>query len=256
MKFAVIEGERREAQPGLLGKCPGCDNAMIAKCGPLKVWHWAHKGTLTCDRWWEPETKWHRDWKDYFPKGWQEKIQAAEDGERHIADVKTEHGVVLEFQHSFLDQNERESREAFYPNLVWVVDGRRRPLDMPRFSEALRAAAILYDKPRIVLVGSNRCALLRDWSASRVSVFFDFGDHALWRLGPRSGNAWAYLLAVPKSLFLECHLKGVSLEETCAQTMARAVAYYSDLVRRASRARPSTDFERYMAGRQSARRRF
>ena len=41
----------------------------------------------------------------------------------HIADVKTDRGIVIEFQHSFLHRNERESREKFYQNMVWVVDG-------------------------------------------------------------------------------------------------------------------------------------
>jgi class 3 adenylate cyclase len=51
MKFAVVEGERREAQPGLSGKCPVFGDAMIAKCGNYRVWHWAHRGTRTCDPW-------------------------------------------------------------------------------------------------------------------------------------------------------------------------------------------------------------
>ena len=99
MKLAVVEGERREAQPGLSAKCLVCGNAMIAKCGQLRYWHWAHRGTRDCDPWWEPETKWHRNWKDQFPKDWQEMIHRAEDGERHVADVKTESGEVLEFHH-------------------------------------------------------------------------------------------------------------------------------------------------------------
>ena len=85
---------------------------MIAKCGEQRVWHWAHQGTRTCDRWWEPETKWHRDWKNQFPKDWQEVIHQS-DGEKHIAGVKTESGMVIEFQHSFLRRDEREARENF-----------------------------------------------------------------------------------------------------------------------------------------------
>src|SRR4029450_10582789 len=41
-KFAIVEGERRGAQRGLSGKCPLCDDAMIAKCGEVGVWQWAH----------------------------------------------------------------------------------------------------------------------------------------------------------------------------------------------------------------------
>src|SRR6267142_346180 len=109
----------------LQAACPVCGTAMIAKCGDIKVRHWAHLGRRTCDHWWEPETVWHRDWKNHFPLSWQERIHSSENGEKHIADVKTGRGVVLEFQHSFLHSNERESREKFYPKLVWVVDALR-----------------------------------------------------------------------------------------------------------------------------------
>ncbi|WDD92819.1 hypothetical protein Bsp3421_002850 [Burkholderia sp. FERM BP-3421] len=74
---------------------------MVAKCGRVKVWHWAHKGKKPCDPWYESETQWHRDWKDKFPREWQEVVDHdAQSGEIHIADVKTPHGLVLEFQHS------------------------------------------------------------------------------------------------------------------------------------------------------------
>ena len=133
MKFAVVDGERREAQRGLSGTCPLYGHAMIAKCGEHRVHHWAHRANCACDHWWEPETKWHRDWKDQFPEDRQEIIHQSEDGEKHIADVKTESGVVLEFQHSPLPRDEREARENFYRNMVWVVNGLRRKRDRPRF---------------------------------------------------------------------------------------------------------------------------
>ena len=114
MKFALVEGERREAKPGLSGKCPVYGHAMIAKCGEHRVHHWAHRGNRTCDPGLERETKWHRDWKNQFPEDWQEKPHQSDDGEKHIADVKTDFGVVLEFQHSFLCRVEREAREKYY----------------------------------------------------------------------------------------------------------------------------------------------
>lgn len=176
MKFALVSGERREAAPGISGECPGCGQVMIAKCGELRVWHWAHRGMRTCDVWWEPETEWHRQWKSRFPDAQQEVFQQAQDGERHIADVKTEHGVVLEFQHSYLRKEERQSREAFYWSLVWVVDGLRRSRDEPRFVEAFKASQILCLKPLTFAFPSDGGALLRDWTSSRVPVFFDFGE--------------------------------------------------------------------------------
>jgi hypothetical protein len=127
MKFAVVEGKRREAEPGLSGKCQGCGNAMIAKCGQHRVRHWAHRGTRNCNSWWEPETEWHRAWKNHFPEDWQEVDHQSEGGEKHRADVKTESGVVLEFQHSLLRQDEREARETFirgWSGSLTAEDGR------------------------------------------------------------------------------------------------------------------------------------
>ena len=89
---------------------------MIAKCGNKKVWHWAHKTKKTCDHWWENETQWHRDWKDQFPVEWQEVVHFAEGGEKHVADVKTSTGLVIEFQHSAITKEEVLSRTAFYQN--------------------------------------------------------------------------------------------------------------------------------------------
>lgn len=221
MKLAIIEGERREAQPGLSAKCPYCGDAMIAKCGQLKDWHWAHRGTRACDPWWEPETKWHRTWKNHFPKDWQEIIQRAEDGEKHIADVKTKSGEVLEIQHSHLRPEERELREIFYQKMVWVVDGLRRVRDKAQFFASIDAAIVVNREPLIVSVRSNECALLRDWAASRVPVYFDFGDSEpgdklcfdapiLWRLNSSITNGWAYLSPISKALFLRTHLTGLT----------------------------------------------
>jgi hypothetical protein len=43
--------------------------------------------------------------------------------EVHRADVKTPTGIVLEFQHSNMTDAERLSREAFYGDMIWILDG-------------------------------------------------------------------------------------------------------------------------------------
>ena len=98
---------------------------MISKCGQYVRWHWAHKARLTCDPWQESETDWHRYWKDAFPMDCQEIVHLDEaTNEKHIADVKTPGGVVVEVQHSPIAQEEARSRERFYGNMIWVVDAR------------------------------------------------------------------------------------------------------------------------------------
>ena len=107
---------------------------------------------------WESETEWHRSWKNEFPEEWQEVVLIDEtSGERHIADVQTEHGVVIEFQHSHIQRAERISREQFYKNMIWVVDASRLKRDMLRFRKEFKIkrekpvwkVSILYDFPQL-----------------------------------------------------------------------------------------------------------
>lgn len=124
MQYALVDGIRREATTGGRGLCPTCGAAMIAKCGPRILHHWAHAGRRDCDPWWENETEWHRTWKNLFPAECREISHVAADGEIHRADIKTPTGIVIEVQHSAMTDAERRSREDFYGNLVWVIDGR------------------------------------------------------------------------------------------------------------------------------------
>ena len=124
MQYAVVKNLRREAFPGGRGGCPTCEAVMIAKCGPRITHHWAHAGRRNCDPWWENETDWHRAWKNHFPEECREVSHVAPDGEIHRADIRTPTGIVIEVQHSRMTDAERLSREVFYGNLVWVLDGK------------------------------------------------------------------------------------------------------------------------------------
>ena len=124
MKYSLVNTVKSEPFKGGKGSCILCGQETISKCGPIKVHHWAHKSLKNCDPWWENETEWHRKWKNYFPKGWQEIIHHDEvSGEKHIADVKTSKGIVIEFQNSPISVDELNSREEFYKNMIWIVNG-------------------------------------------------------------------------------------------------------------------------------------
>ena len=60
MKFAIVNGTKCEAIKRVKGFCLRCGSELIAKCGEVRINHWAHKGTRNCDPWWENETNWHR----------------------------------------------------------------------------------------------------------------------------------------------------------------------------------------------------
>lgn len=189
MQFALVGGTRMPAAPELSGICPACSQSLIAKCGTRRVWHWAHKGKRSCDSWSEPETLWHRRWKDEFPAEWQEHIQYAKSGEKHIADVRTEYGLVIEFQHSYIDPKEQSEREKFYGNLVWVVDGTRLKRDLPRFLEGRRTFART-PLPGVLTSHFPEECFPSAWLHSSTLVAFDFEAAAT---DGRTGNPDAKL---------------------------------------------------------------
>jgi len=211
MKYSIVNGERSEAQPSLSGHCQTCGSPTIAKCGKVKIWHWAHRGKRMCDPWWENETEWHRNWKNCFPDNWQERIHTAESGEKHIADIKTIKDWVIEFQHSHLNPEERRARNDFYEKLAWVVDGTRRKRDKPKFWESLKEMATVTNTQspvrRILKVLWNDCALFREWSGCPAPVFFDFGkeDPMLWCLLPQNSDRETYVLEFLRAGFITFH---------------------------------------------------
>ena len=123
MQLALVNAEPTEAFPHGRGTCAQCGSEMVAKCGPRIMHHWAHHRSRNCDPWWENETPWHRDWKNLYPINCREVSHVADDGEIHRADVKTNAGIIVELQHSAMSDKERISRETFYQNMVWVLDG-------------------------------------------------------------------------------------------------------------------------------------
>ena len=190
MRYAIVDGERAEAQPGQRGVCQCCGGQTIAKCGEHVVWHWAHKRREECDPWWESETEWHRSWKDRFPLEWQEVLHCdPESGEKHIADVKTPHGLVVEIQNSPIHPDEMRSREDFYSKLVWIVNGDRRypdgssqTLDRNYFNMGRSSHPIHHDPLAFPVEWLGKSKLLHNWCKATAEVYFDFGDGILWRL--------------------------------------------------------------------------
>jgi hypothetical protein len=155
---------------------------------------------VDCDAWWENETDWHRHWKNQFPVEWQEQVMHdAGTGECHIADVYTVGGTAVEFQHSILALEELESREAFYGNVVWVVDGNRSEFDRVYFNLSL-AGGIELDGSSVNIRWAGRGKIFERWNVARCPVFFDFGDGLIWKLlhynnSSRSMRVEVYLAA-------------------------------------------------------------
>lgn len=224
MQYALQDDLRTEASPKGRAVCPICRTIVIAKCGTQRISHWAHQGLKNCDSWKENETQWHREWKKKFPPDWREYIQHDESGEKHIADVRTVHGLVIEFQHSHLDPEERKAREHFHKNMVWVVDGTRLKKDYPRFQKGINDL-LTKKKEGYFLLPNPEICFLADWLNSSVHVFFDFlGVMAtdspdalrqpLWCLRPSRMDGNAVITQISRERFVELATNGPQTSQT------------------------------------------
>lgn len=212
MLIALVNNQRTLAAPKLKGLCPGCKQPVIARCGDHRAWHWAHVSRKDCDSWWE-ETEWHRVWKAKFPVEWQETIMFdPRTGEKHIADVHTGHGLVIEFQHSPLDTQERAAREAFYKNMVWIVDAAHRKLDYRRFLKAFPQFRKAQEGVFLVMFPDEYFSAT--WVHSAKPVFFDFKGilpldppddmrELLWCLLPGRLEGFAVVVAMRRENIVE-----------------------------------------------------
>lgn len=122
MFYAIVGGQRVPPTTGATGTCPHCLRRVVAKCGKIKVWHWAHVGGENdCDPWAETETRWHREWQSRADPSWCEVTMGQQ--REHRADIRRPHdGLVVELQHSYIAREEVREREAFYGNMWWVFD--------------------------------------------------------------------------------------------------------------------------------------
>lgn len=192
-------------------------------------------------RFYPGETPWHRNWKKAFPPAFREvSFVDATFGEHHRADVHTRCGTTLEFQNSPISMEELRSREAFYPNLVWVLNGKKfkgfrvlkslPDVDDPRLSayefchsdhlSMIRKSDLIQDKPKVLnfyhpeIKGIPLTSYYysfcwkhphRVWFEAKCPIIVDLGGHFLYQLKQRkqlSGD-YAYLHIIPRKSFIE-----------------------------------------------------
>jgi hypothetical protein len=123
MLYANGNQGRIQATPGTQANCSCCGNELLAKCGEIKQWHWAHQAG-DCDPWYEPESEWHLGWKALRADAEQTEVTIKRDGIIHRADIVCADGTVLELQHSSISPEEIRERERFYGKIAWLFDAR------------------------------------------------------------------------------------------------------------------------------------
>jgi len=236
MRWANADKGRILATPGAAGNCPVCGGQLVAKCGEIISWHWAHK-TKDCDYWSEPESEWHRAWKAKFPERWQECTIGC-----HRADVVSAIGVI-EFQNSFLSTQEIKERETFYSNLIWVVNAstwslkrkKRRPTICIKYNPQGERLFVEWKQDR----SADSFEWIRprkNWATSLRPVYLDIGSGSchlflLKKIKTEKRKTIAETQRIRKSDFLRmCHgwpLKGLPL-----LTDHSSFNYYADAMRR------------------------
>lgn len=211
-KYALVNGELLEARPELKGKGATCRFSglpMIAKTGRKRRWHWAYKGDYPGDIS-RHESEWHFAWKEKFPEPWREVDHPVENGKKFRADVKTEEGWAIEFQYSPIHPDERQSRDNFYPKIVWVVYGAKLDRDIEQFKNALKEGKQVHgshpDYP-IWRTSLDKCELLQEWAGSKAPIFFDFGEEdVLWQVHYVNPNGSVYATPFSRIVFIMIHL--------------------------------------------------
>lgn len=137
MQYGILNGQKVKASPEIKGaKCQCCDSDLVAKCGTVKIWHFAHSVKNNCSSWYKPMTEWHKQWQECFSEQYREIVHKdPETGEKHIADIKIPIAgkeLVIEFQNSPISRKEVESRDKFYKDVIWVINGETFPTEYDR----------------------------------------------------------------------------------------------------------------------------
>lgn len=201
--YALVDGVRKhisEATRLERGVCPVCGADLIARKGLIREEHWWHINGKKCDPWYQPKGPWHHYWQNKFPIENQEVVFEKKVGEkiiRHIADVKTEKGVVLEVQWSSISRETIAEREAFYDNMLWLVGMQRTGSD-----QVFRQVITHNNDPIALRLGQawvleDRNSISRQkWCYATKPVAFDFAgtnerpknDEHLYCLLPKVGD--------------------------------------------------------------------
>lgn len=124
---------------------------------------------------------------------------------------------MIEFQHSHLDPQERVAREAFYQNMVWVVDGTRLKGDYRRFLEGRKNIMTRHKNGFFLVHFPEECFPVA-WIKSSTMVIFDFKGtlpnesldemrNTLWCLLPGRAKNRAVMIGISRQDFVAAAMK-------------------------------------------------
>lgn len=181
------------------------------------------------------ETPWHRNWKSAFPEAYREKTFLNRDlGYYHRADVFTPCGTAIEFQNSPITLEELRSRETFYSNLIWIVNGAKfkgfkvlkhlpdvddvRLVDF-EFSHTSNLTMVQKGETKTITFHHPLLRSIpltsyyysfrwshphRVWYEAKCPIIIDLGGYFLYQLKqrPQANGTYAYLHMIPRKDFI------------------------------------------------------
>jgi competence protein CoiA len=206
MLFALIDGKKVEPIPNTSARCPFCNNTVIAKCGEIKVWHWAHSKGEICDPWYETETIWHKNWKLTFGIANCE-IKIKKDDTCHVADIYTKNNVVIELQNSPIQKDVIQKRELFYGDrMIWLINGInfKNNFHIKDLENDTSWWGLLHNncKNQNGIKVFNWEYPKKSWEDSKKNIFIDFHDESLFWIQKGMGSKLGKGKFVSKSKFI------------------------------------------------------
>lgn len=222
MLLAHFENRSIPPTKNIIAKCPLCSSKVIAKCGEINIHHWAHNKNEGCDSWSEPETYWHKSWKESFPIHNRE-VVIEKFGKKHFADLYTDEKIVIELQNSSISSETIKEREEFYgQRLLWVINGGRfrdhiSIYKNERINEILLEKDPNYPYSEITLSHENINDFLqtsnqftfswrypiRSWVKSRRPIFLDINEDYMLRFIKGIGTSYGTFKVYAKHRFFE-----------------------------------------------------
>lgn len=189
MQYAIDStGNKIQAHPHLEGKCTCCQSWLIPKCGKIKIWHWSHQ-VDDCDPWYEPESEWHRGWKNLVPAKMTEVVIG-----NHRADIVSTDGTVVELQHSSISPQEIQEREEFYKDMVWLFDAIKMHIELrEKWFDEEGYRTFRWKWPR------------RTLSFGKSPMYFDMGNNQIFEMKKVNFNSqyvggWGFLISKEEML--------------------------------------------------------
>lgn len=168
--------------------CPGCGFKVIAKCGYINAWHWAHAQNLSCS-FNKQETDWHLFWKSLFNSDFVEVKKG-----NHVYDVLLPNMDAFEFQNSSIKPEEIISRQNNGVTVNWIVNGMS-------FSDnfKIRKRGKVFDFYKRKYINTNYETFRWKWPRKtykymNMPILFDFGYNAflLKRNYNEMRSGWGY----------------------------------------------------------------